>query len=36
MSTETNQFGDTGIDPAFWSIAAALGAAIVYVACVII
>jgi hypothetical protein len=32
MSTETN----TGLDPAFWSIAAALGAAIVYVACVII
>jgi hypothetical protein len=35
MSTETNQFGNTGLDAAFWSIAAALSAAIVYVACVI-
>jgi hypothetical protein len=31
MSTDTN----TGLDAAFWSIAAALSAAIVYVACVI-
>jgi hypothetical protein len=33
MSTNTDQVGNTGIDPAFWSIAAVLSVAIVYVAC---
>ena len=33
MSTETKQIETTGLDPAFWSIAAVLSVAIVYVAC---
>ncbi len=33
MSTNTDRAGNTGLDPAFWSIAAALSVAIVYVAC---
>jgi hypothetical protein len=33
MSTNADHVGNTGIDAAFWSIAAALSVAIVYVAC---
>jgi hypothetical protein len=34
MTTETNQIGNS-LDPAIWSIAAVLGVAIVYVACLV-
>jgi hypothetical protein len=33
MSTNTDHAGNTALDPAFWSIAAVLSVAIVYVAC---
>ncbi|MEA2883392.1 MAG: hypothetical protein QOH32_2648 [Bradyrhizobium sp.] len=33
MWTETDHAGNSGIDAAFWSVAAVLGVAIVYVAC---
>jgi hypothetical protein len=33
MSTNTDHVENTGLDPAFWSIAAVLSVAIVYVAC---
>jgi hypothetical protein len=33
MWTETGQISNPGIDPAIWSIVAAVGAAILYVAC---
>jgi len=33
MSTNTDQVRNSGLDPAFWSIAAVLSVAIVYVAC---
>jgi hypothetical protein len=33
MTSETNQLGNSGLDPAIWSIAAVLGVAILYVAC---
>jgi hypothetical protein len=32
-TTETDHPANTGLDAAFWSIAAVLGVAIVYVAC---
>jgi hypothetical protein len=33
MWTETDQLSNAGMDPAIWSIVAAVGAAIFYVAC---
>ena len=33
MWTDTDNAGNAGIDAAFWSVAAVLGVAIVYVAC---
>jgi hypothetical protein len=35
MTTETNQLRNSSLDPAIWSIAAVLGVAIVYVACLV-
>jgi hypothetical protein len=33
MWSETGKLGDAGMDPAIWSIVAAVGFAIFYVAC---
>jgi hypothetical protein len=33
MWTEADRFGNTGLDPAIWSVVAAVGAAMVYLVC---
>jgi hypothetical protein len=33
FTTDTDKLGSTGMDPAIWSVVAAVGAAMVYLVC---